>query len=200
MKPCALSKIQPVLKLGFRVAALCVFALDPAAFAASQAAPADCSTAGFPAGAVHGELAGKPFAPKTVTLQKSGSMATGGKKFDTWTLHFEQPEGDVSFGLSADVQFLLPAGESPAGHALRSVPGGIDRQPAVVKGLPEVQGWEFSDFDADVDVDSDDVEGSSLRVEFGKAAGKTMPGRIYLCAPVDKKTWLGGSFTADTSQ
>jgi hypothetical protein len=153
------------------------------AFAAAPALPADCSTAAFPAGVAHGELAGKPFAPKTVTLQKSGSMTTGGRRFDTWTL-----------------QFLLPAGSSPAGRTLRRVPGGTDKQPAAASGLPEVQGWDFSDFASDVDIDSNDADGGSLRVMFGKADGKNLPGQIYLCAPADKKSRLAGSFTADTAQ
>lgn len=169
------------------------------AFAADATQPADCSTAAFPAGAAHGQLAGKAFAPKTVTLQKTGSMTTDGKRFDTWTLEFQQPEGDVDFGLSAEVQFLLPAGANPAGHTLRSVPGDTDKQPAAAPGLPEVQGWEFSDFDTDADIESNSDAGGSLRIVFGKAAGKTLPGRIYLCAPAARKSWLAGGFTVDTA-
>lgn len=195
------------MKLRSLLTVLGVPALGIAALAAlmftrpmSAAAPhaADCSKAPFPAGTVHGRLAGMPFIPGTVTLQKTGSMEEDGTHLDVWTLRFEQPEGDISFGRSADIQFLLTVGKAPAGQVFRRVPGGIDAQPAMAKGLAEVQGWEFSDFNRDIDVDSNSGDGGSLRIVFARAAGSGLPGKIYLCASNSRKTWLGGSFTVDT--
>lgn len=182
---------------GLAILTACMLAMP-----AMAATPADCSTAAFPAGPAHGQLGGKPFTPKTVTLQKTGALSSNGAQFDTWTLKFQQPEGDVSFGREAELQFLLPAGKAPAGRTFRRVPGGTDQQPAVTQGIPQVQGWDLSDFNADIDLDSNTSGNAagSLRVVFGKAAGATLPGRIYLCAPKDKHSWLGGRFTAATTQ
>jgi hypothetical protein len=36
----------------------------------------------------------------------------------------------------------------------------------------------------------------SIRLEFGKQAGKTLPGKIYLALPDSSKSFLAGSFTA----
>ncbi len=40
-------------------------------------------------------------------------------------------------------------------------------------------------------------EGYALRVEFGDLAGSRLPGRIYLAAPDDEKSYLTGTFDAE---
>ena len=40
-------------------------------------------------------------------------------------------------------------------------------------------------------------EGYALRLEFGQVAGGLLPGKIYLCAPDDAKSWVAGSFEAE---
>jgi len=182
------------------IAALPILLLVCSKPAAASPTPADCSKVAFPGGAAHGQLAGAPFVPETVTLRKTGSMEENGTHFNTWTLHFEQPEGDISFGRSADIHFLLPAGKTPAGRRFRRVPGSIDKQPAMLKGLPEVQGWEFSDFKNNVDLDSNSDNRGSLRLAFAQAAGSKLSGKIYLCTSQAATTWLGGSFNIDISR
>ena len=40
-------------------------------------------------------------------------------------------------------------------------------------------------------------EGYALRIEFGRPAGGHLPGKIYLCAPDDEKSYVVGTFTAE---
>jgi hypothetical protein len=37
--------------------------------------------------------------------------------------------------------------------------------------------------------------GYALRLEFGADKDGRIPGKIYLCLPDDRKSWLAGSFT-----
>ena len=46
-------------------------------------------------------------------------------------------------------------------------------------------------------VTQDFQEGYALRVEFGDLAGSRLPGRIYLAAPDDEKSYLTGTFDAE---
>jgi hypothetical protein len=39
--------------------------------------------------------------------------------------------------------------------------------------------------------------GYALRIEFGRPAGDRLPGKIYLCAPDDQKSYVVGTFTAE---
>ena len=39
--------------------------------------------------------------------------------------------------------------------------------------------------------------GYALRLEFGPVSGPRMPGKIYLCAPDDAKSYVAGTFTAE---
>ncbi len=43
-------------------------------------------------------------------------------------------------------------------------------------------------------------EGYALRVEFGPIAGPRLPGKIYLAAPDDEKSYLAGTFDAEISR
>lgn len=43
-------------------------------------------------------------------------------------------------------------------------------------------------------------EGYALRVEFGPIAGLRLPGKIYLAAPDDEKSYLAGTFDAEISR
>jgi DNA-directed RNA polymerase subunit RPC12/RpoP len=39
--------------------------------------------------------------------------------------------------------------------------------------------------------------GYALRIEFGQPVGNQLPGKIYLCTPDEKKSWLMGAFNAE---
>lgn len=40
-------------------------------------------------------------------------------------------------------------------------------------------------------------EGYALRLEFGQVMGKRMPGRLYFCAPDEKRSYVAGTFEAE---
>lgn len=40
-------------------------------------------------------------------------------------------------------------------------------------------------------------EGYALRLEFGQVSGKRMPGRLYFCAPDEKRSYVAGTFEAE---
>ena len=41
------------------------------------------------------------------------------------------------------------------------------------------------------------TKGYAMRLEFGKEKDGKIPGKIYLCLPDDKKSWVAGCFTLD---
>jgi hypothetical protein len=184
------------MSYGLRIA-LFVFALLPAAgFAAGL--PADCSSAKPPAKPVEISILGTTYAPTSVKLVKAGTMKSGDVVIDTWRLTLRS-EDSVMAPLGLDVTVAVPKGQSVAGKVFRRVPSNeISKQPAVSEGLPEVQGWSYEDRKAS-------VRGShvkyvaSLRLEFGKAQGKTLPGTLYLCVPKGQKSTFDKAPTAADS-
>jgi hypothetical protein len=168
------------------VALALAFALAHAG-AGAAGLPADCSSAKPPAQPVEVSIAGTRYAPKSVKLVRAGTMKSGDTAFDTWRLTLRS-EDSVMAPLGLDVTVAVPKGQSVAGKVFRRVPSdSIAKQPSVSEGLPEVQGWSYEDRQAG-------VRGShvkyvaSLRLEFGKAQGKTLPGTIVLCVPKGQKS------------
>jgi hypothetical protein len=149
--------------------------------------PADCSSAKPPAKPVEVSILGTAYAPKSVKLVKAGTMKSGDVVIDTYRLTLRS-EDSISAPLGMDVTVAVPKGQSLDGKVFRRVPSKeISKQPAVSEGLPEVQGWSYEDRKAG-------KRGShvkyvaSLRLEFGKAQGKTLPGTLYLCVPKGQKS------------
>jgi len=167
-------------------------ALAALVFAApARAMPADCSSAAIPATPVKGTVKGKAFVPTDihVTFTKNG-MGVNGVQFDRYALAFDA--GDIFNELSVDM--LVPAGKPIDGRAYRQVPGDIGTQPMAAEGTPEVQGWDLQFEAAGVNTNFGLDEGT-LRVEWGRRSGDSLPGRIHFCAPgVDAE--IMGTFTA----
>jgi hypothetical protein len=188
-----------------RIAATLAVALAPAAAMAADL-PADCSSARPPNKAVEASILGATYAPRSVKLTKTGTMKSGDAAFDTWRLALRS-EDSIMAPLGMDVTVAVPQGAAVAGKLFRRLPTeSISKQPAVSDGLPEVQGWSYEDRKGG-------ARGShvkyvaSLRLEFGKAEGKTLPGAIYLCVPKGQKSsfdktptaadsWAVGTFAA----
>jgi hypothetical protein len=158
--------------------------------------PPNCSKIAVPPGPAKGEIARHDFTPVKITLRVSGSMEMGDDKFDTWTIKFSKPEGDLDEA-EADVTFLVRKGQSPAKHSYHQVPGDIDVQPKAAEGLPEIQGWSFADDASDTHIDSVLTEARSLQLNFGARKDNTIEGSVYLCTSEDASAWVGGSFTAE---
>ena len=155
--------------------------------AARAELPADCSAAKPPAKPVEASIVGAKYAPSSVKLVVGGSMKSGDTELDMWRLALRS-EDSVFAPLSVTVTVAVPKGQSLEGKVFRKLPveSTMD-QPSVVKGLPEVQGWSYEDRKSG-------ARGShvkylaSLRLEFGRAEGKTLPGSIYLCVPKGQKS------------
>ena len=171
-------------------------AMAPAGVAAEL--PADCSTAQPPAKPVEASVAGANYAPASVKLVAGGTMKSGDTEIEMWRLALRS-EDSLFAPLSVTVTVAVPKGQSLEGKVFRKLPvkSTMD-QPSVVKGLPEVQGWSYEDRKAG-------ARGShvkylaSLRLEFGKAEGKTVPGTIYLCVPKGQKSSFDKTPTAADS-
>jgi hypothetical protein len=149
--------------------------------------PADCSSAKPPAKPVEVSILGTTYAPKSVKLVKAGTIKSGDVVIDTYRLTLRS-EDSIMAPLGMDVTVAVPKGKALDGKVFRRVPSNeISKQPAVSEGMPEVQGWSYEDRKAG-------VRGShvkyvaSLRLEFGKAQGKTLPGTLYLCVPKGQKS------------
>jgi hypothetical protein len=149
--------------------------------------PADCSNAKPPAKPVEVSILGTTYAPKSVKLVKAGTIKSGDVVIDTYRLTLRS-EDSIMAPLGMDVTVAVPKGKALDGKVFRRVPSNeISKQPAVSEGMPEVQGWSYEDRKAG-------VRGShvkyvaSLRLEFGKAQGKTLPGTLYLCVPKGQKS------------
>jgi hypothetical protein len=155
------------------------------------AAPADCSGAAIPATPVKGSVKGKAFVPTDihVTFTKNG-MGVNGKQFDRYALDLDA--GDIFNELSVDM--LVPAGKPIDGRTYRQVPGDIGTQPMAAEGTPEVQGWDLQYDPAGVNTNFGLDEGT-LRVEWGRRSGDSIPGKIYFCAPAVGAEIMG-TFTA----
>ncbi len=156
------------------------------------AAPADCSAGPIAGKPVAGTVAGKPFVAKQITLDltKDG-MEVDAAKFDKYTLSIMT---DGIFN-ELTVSMLVPLGKAPDGRTFRVLPTDeIGDQPAAVKGVPEVQGWDLQLEAAGVDT-SFTQEIASIRVEWGNRQGNVLPGKIHFCVP-GQKAEIEGSFSA----
>jgi hypothetical protein len=160
--------------------------------APAAAAPPDCSQGPIVDKPVGGGVRGKPFVPKETVLSVTrNGMAVNGTAFDSYTLAIRT---DGIFN-ELTVTMLVPAGKKPDGRSFRVLPvDSIGAQPAAMKGVPEVQGWELELEAAGVDT-SFTQEIASIRVEFGARKGGTLPGKIHFCVP-GQETEIEGGFAA----
>jgi hypothetical protein len=126
------------------------------------------------------------------------AMKSGSEAFDTWRLTLRS-EDSVMAPLGMDVTVAVPKGQALDGKVFRRLPKkSTSEQPSVSAGLPEVQGWSYEDRKAGARGSHVKYD-ASLRLEFGKAQGKTLPGAIALCVPKGQKSSFDKTPTAADS-
>jgi hypothetical protein len=163
-----------------------------AAAAHAPASAADCSAGAIADKPVGGTVDGKPFVPNAAQIDFTrNGMGVDGAKFDRYVLHI-QTDGIFN---ELNVDMLVPSGKKPDGRVFRVLPtDSIGAQPSVVKGVPEVQGWELELDDQGIRASfTEDI--ASIRVEFGQAKNGIMPGKIHLCVP-GRNADIEGRFAA----
>jgi hypothetical protein len=155
------------------------------------AAPADCSGAAIPATPVRGTIKGKAFVPTDVHVNFTrNGMGVNDVQFDRYALDLDA--GDIFNELSVDM--LVPAGKPIDGRTYRQVQGGISKQPMAAEGTPEIQGWDLQYDPAGVNTNFG-LDDGTLRVEWGRRSGDSIPGKIYFCVP-GAGAEIMGTFTA----
>jgi hypothetical protein len=164
----------------------------------TQPLPADCSTAAAPTQPLEVSVNGARFKPKSIKLSRTGTMTSGNDQFDTYRLTLRS-EDTISAPLAADVTIVVRKGQSVDGKLFRRKPvKEIGEQPLAAEGLPEVQGWSFQDRAANMTLNHVRYLGS-VRLEFGKRQGATIPGSLYLCAAKGQSSTFNKTPTADDS-
>jgi hypothetical protein len=172
-----------------RLFAVSFFALS---FADIAAASPDCSKGPIPSTPVSGTVGGKPFVPNDVTIHATrNGFGMNGTNFDTYELSIQS--GGIFNAFTA--HFLVPSGAHVDGRTFRVLlTDSISAQPAVLEGVPEVQGWDLQLEAANVDTDfTQDI--ASMRIEVGHRRGGTIPGGVIVCVPSSKSS-IAGTFNA----
>ena len=165
---------------------------------AAQALPADCSTAAAPKQALEVSVGGAKFAPKAVKLRFDGLRKIGDNEFDSYRLALRS-EDDMSPPMESEVVVVVRKGQSVDGKRFRMLPFKENsKQPALVEGMPEVQGWTFKDRPGKGNFNHAEHIGS-MRLEFGKRQGDTIAGTIYLCVPKGQTTIFNKTPTKEES-
>lgn len=155
--------------------------------ALAQKLPADCSKAPAPKQPLEISAGGTKFTPKSVKLTRAGDMKSGDEEFEMFRVTFDSEQA-FNPPLEAGVTVLVRKGQALEGKVFRNLPvKDASRQPAPSPGTPEVQGWSFKNRPAEFD-SNHALHVGSLRLEFGKRQGDTIPGNITLCVPKGQKT------------
>ena len=181
-----------------RLAIAAMIAIGVAGSGIAQTLPPDCSAAAVPAQPVAVSVAGVKFTPKSLKLRSAGAMTYGDQKFDTYRLSLRNEE-DMFAPLEAEVTVLVRGGQRVDGKTFRKLPiKSIDKQPAPVSGLPEVQGWSFKNRTGKTDFSHVSYI-ASLRLEFGQRQGNVIGGKIYLCVPKGQTTMFDSTPSKEDS-
>ena len=179
--------------------------------AAAQAGwVADASKAVLPATPATGMIHGQPFTVKRASVRKSGGLNAGGLQMDHYTLVLGNSEDRFSFPeFETRLVLAVKKGAKLDGKTFRNVPVPADaplsvqleRQPGPYKGNPEMQSLTLT---GPVNGEPESLDsfhpGASFtgRVEFGQPRGKVLPGKLYLCFNDKNKSYVAGSFNAET--
>jgi hypothetical protein len=163
-----------------RLALLALLIVPLAAPAADPPAPGwtdDLSKMKAPDKPASGKLLGGDFKVENAQLG-GGRVLTlrQGKEFlpDAAVIIFlGLNPGDTLEGKKFEVAVTDEVGKPPHIHVRRMPPG--EKQP------------QASAF----------VSGYAMKLEFGKAQGGKIPGKIYLCMPDDQKSYVAGTFTVE---
>jgi len=179
-----------------------VSALPPAlpiARAFASDLPPDCSQAPIPDQAAAGVVAGKKFLAHNVSLSTINHPVIGGIHYDEFDLFLHDQDQDNQ-DIQVIVNLIVPEDKLPDGHEFRRLPT-IDamKQPKAGPGAMEVMDWSI-EYDPDnINADATNTVGS-VRVLFGTRTDTTLSGKIYLCAPDVKDSYVAGNFSIDVSQ
>jgi DNA-directed RNA polymerase subunit RPC12/RpoP len=126
----------------------------------------------FPDASVAGRIGGQDFMVERVLLQNS-----------TLTLRVGRG-GPVNFGVQINFGGAQP--EALAGQSLNVATN-------APKAARVVLIWQDGGRNARTNFDG----GYAMRLKFGRLAGSRLPGKIYLCAPDDQKSYIVGAFNAE---
>lgn len=127
----------------------------------------DLLQADFPNHSVSGTFRGTPFLGKTFRL-RGGSLFIGSREGSSWSIALGVKKGDPVAETSYTVQ------PSDAAPACRISLGWRE------EGNPTMQRI---------------AKGYAMKLEFGKARGNRLPGKLYLCLPDGHQSYLAGRFT-----
>lgn len=168
-----------------------------AASPALAAPPVDCSKAAIPATPAKGKLGGVDFVPNDFHFQTVQESGINGVTYAANTLYLNGMDSNGE-EMSLTVSTISPLGKPIDGRVFHTVPGEVEVQPVAGPGAPETQGWSI-EYDAkNVDTNSIHDKKASLRLEFGKRKGTTLPGKITFCASGGNT--LSGIFSVDMSE
>jgi len=150
------------------------------AFACAEGAPvpaweADVTASSIPAAAANGMVHGVAFKIDDASIShgilhlKQGTDFFADQEFAVFTFVMRGPLDGKKF-------VVKPAGGvgQPHVHLKYKVAG---------KHTPEIEIF---------------TKGYTMQLEFGTASGKKLPGKIYLCLPDTAKSFVVGTFEADT--
>lgn len=153
--------------------------------------PADCSTGAIPntPAALFLDAAKTPLPVTDVVEAGSISSGEGTPKWISYRLTLHDTD-DIFAPVEIDVTVLVAEGATLDGKTFRMPPNGAGEPPSVEPGTPEVQGWSVEDKKRSVDLNHVQVD-ASLRLEFGKRTGDTLPGTLRLCVPGAQKQRVG---------
>ncbi len=153
--------------------------------------PADCSTGPVPDGpaTLFLDAAKTPLPVSDVVEAGSISSGEGTPKWISYRLTLHD-KADLFAPVEIDVTVLVAEGAVLDGKTFRRPPDDAGEPPSVEPGTPEVQGWSIEDKRGSVDLSHVLVNGS-LRLEFGKRTGDTLPGKLRLCVPGAQKQRIG---------
>ena len=162
----------------------------------------DASEAKIPAGAVKGQLNGKPVTFTNGRLSISGNMTLGDLQFPHYILYLQDGENAFYSKFSAQITVVVRKGERPDGKTFRSNLAPRETR-AGLRGdgywIPELysvmltirRGEEFGSGSNIVTTDSD--QQFTGRVEFENRKGDKLTAHLYISYNDDLKSWFAGT-------
>lgn len=121
-------------------------------------------------GPVTGRILGADFTPETIQLLNTGLSLRSGKDMIHVFLNLKPGQGIEGKSFEWNP-------EDPQGQGRPAVHVHIHSTKP-----PGVQAY---------------ATGYAMRLEFGKEKDGSVPGKLYLCLPDERKSWIAGSFTLD---
>jgi hypothetical protein len=174
---------------------------------AQKTAPAvgwvqDASTATIPNRPAAGQLTGTPFVVKQATLSNVGAVTSGQDVlYERYQLELNGDDKLIP-DLFATVTVAVKQGQQVDGRTFRrvyftdaSIFERMAKQPAVRKGVPEVQGFRMKNQILNDNTDTLD-DHDTILLQFGKRRGNVLSGKIYMCMSDPKQSFVAGTFEA----